>query len=455
MTAISSWSMRFALALSSVFTIGAISAGGIAYLQQTRELSNRLTADVRIMADGLAHIAATGDRQDLQEQVQAQALASRDGSTLVAWIDNSTGEVFGNFEPSERFEGARLLDPERDILRMNPLFEDMPDAYEAFAIQTTLGLIVAARDTEWITESGEILMHTMVWAIGTALLFSIALAVVIARRNEKRIQAMEAVLTAVGQGQLDLRIRDTERDDLSRLANNVDATLDRLESGVEAIKQVSTDVAHDLRAPLGRLRLKMEPYATDASLPDPLRHVFGATLADIDDISRTFDSILRLARLQSGTVDLQHKVVDLTDLVREVFEILEAVAEDAGHTLQVQISSETALLTGDRELLSQVLINLVDNAVLHCPRPTSITIGLDATADHIILWVADHGLGIPAEDRIRVRERFVRLDDSRSKPGTGLGLSLVYAIAALHDGQVSLSDNGPGLRIDLTFLNLA
>ncbi len=451
MTRIPSWSMRFALALSSVFAIGALSAGGISYVLQARELSSRLAGDVEALAQGLAHIADGGDRQDLREQIRAQALTSRDGTTLVAWIDESTGELIGNFRPKALFEGARRLDPETDFLQGDQSTGDFSDAYLAFAIRTPLGTVIAARDTVWITDSGEILLQSTIWSLGTALILSIGLAIVIARRNERRILAIEQVLEDVGQGRLDLRIRDPERDDLARVANNVDATLDRLEAGVESIKQVSTDVAHDLRAPLARMRVKIEPFATDPSVAPPLRHVFGTALADIDDISATFDSILRLARMQSGTVEIRHEVVDLCGIASEVAELMAPVAEDAGHVLTLEVPDRALTLTGDPALLSQALINLVDNAIRHCTGPTPITIGLAADQTGCRLWVADHGPGIPADARADVLERFVRLDRSRSTPGTGLGLSLVRAIAALHGAEISLEDNAPGLIVTLSF----
>lgn len=451
MSQFSSWSMRFAMALTAVFAIGGLSAGGVSYVLQTHELTSRLSDEVEAIAQGLAHIAEDGTREDLRAQVLAQVEFSHDGSTLVVWIDQATGEAVGNFRPHVLFDGARRLDAERDLMFLGDTPDDTEDPYLAFAIQTPLGPVIAARDTAWIIESGEILIRSTFLGLGAAIVLSFGLALVIAWRNERRIKLMEGVLRDVGKGRLDLRIRDAQRDDLARLAGGVDDTLDRLEAGVETIKQVSTDVAHDLRAPLARLRIKLEPYATDASLPDALRYVFGTTLADIDDISGTFESILRLARLQSGSTDLHREQVDLGALVHEVFEILEAVAEDAGHTIAAAAPVGQMFITGDKELLTQALINLVDNAIRHCTAPTSIEIGAKPGPHGNCVWVADHGPGIPAEQRAKVIERFVRLDRSRTTPGSGLGLSLVQAIATLHKAELVFSDNAPGLRATLNF----
>ncbi len=158
-------------------------------------------------------------------------------------------------------------------------------------------------------------MQTTAWGLGAALLISIALALVIARRNGRRVAAMERVLAAVAAGRFDRRIRDRGNDDLAQLASSVDTTLDRLEAGTAAVRQVSTDVAHDLRAPLARLRL--DPHALDADLAPATRREIGSALADLDAVSASFDAILRLAQLQSGSVDRREDEIDLRAIATE------------------------------------------------------------------------------------------------------------------------------------------
>lgn len=446
-----SWSMRFALAFSAVFVIGALSAGGVTYVLQSRELERLLAEDVRSLAESLARTAQNADRQDLLEQIDALSLSTRDAATLVGLVDGRTGEIHGNLRLSAPFEGPRRLETGQGISPVGPPAEDAPEAYYAYGIRTGLGTVVAARDEAWIAETGETLLQTISWGLGGALILSIALVLVIARRNERRIVAMEQVLEAVGSGRLDLRIRDDAGDDLARVAGRVDVTLDRLASGVAAIRQVTTDVAHDLRAPLSRLRMRLEPIALDAGVAEPTRHEIGAALAELDGISETFDAILRLARLQSGSVERREDPVDLCGLAREAHDIFEAAAEEAGDRLLLQTPPEPLIVSGDRDLLMQALVNLIDNALRHCPPPARIAIIAEPARGGAALSVRDDGPGIPAADRARVVERFVRLDRSRSTPGTGLGLSLVAAIADLHGAALDLSDNAPGLDAGIVF----
>lgn len=362
-----SWSMRFALALSAVFAIGTLSAGGLSYLFLSREMTARLSADVRSSAESLAQIAATGDRTDLREQILAQVRSSRDGASLYAFVDAGSGQVLGSLHFGEPFEGPRRLLVGQDIPESDVTGTENAEAYLAYGIRTDLGWVIAARDEAWVAESGEILIQTIAWSLVLATLLSIGLAVVIARKNERRIDGMDRVLDEVGEGRLDRRIGDTGNDDLAALAVRVDRMLDRLEAGVASIRQVSTDVAHDLRAPLARLRMRLEPQALSSDVPTEARHEIGSALMDIDAISATFDAILRLARLQSGTEERRNDSIDLTSLAASVHEILQATAEEKGHTLDLDLPMMPIKVEGDEEMLSQALTNLVANAIGHCP----------------------------------------------------------------------------------------
>ena len=446
-----SWSMRFALALSAVFAIGTLSAGGLSYLFLSREMTQRLEADVQSSAESLARIAATGDRNDLREQIIAQVRSSRDGASLFAFVDAPSMQTLGSLQLAAPFEGPRRLLVGQDILESELTGTESAEAYRAFGIRTDIGWIIVARDEAWVAESGEILIQTTAWSLILATLLSIGLALVIARKNERRVDRMDRVLDAVGAGHLDQRIKDDGRDDLAALAARVDQMLNRLEAGVESIRQVSTDVAHDLRAPLARLRMRLEPQALSAEVPMETRHEIGSALMDIDAISGTFDAILRLARLQSGTAERRNDPVDLGGMATTVWEILQAPAEEAGHALDLVIPSTRIHVYGDEDMLSQALTNLVVNAVEHCQPPAVIRITVGMRGEQPFLAVIDDGPGIPEADRARVLERFVRLDASRSVPGTGLGLSLVAAIADLHDAKLVLEDNAPGLKASILF----
>lgn len=443
-----SWSMRFALALSAIFVVGTISAGGLSYLLLSRDIGNRLTTEMQSLAERLAAIA---DEDRLVAQIEAQSQLIRDGSTLYVFIDAQTGERTGSLAVNIPFEGAKRLVVGRDMTRAAQAAPEPPEAYLGYGVRTDLGWVLVARDEAWVVESGELLIQTTAVSLTLAALLSFALALIIAKKNEARIDRMDAVLKQVGAGLMDQRIRDKNTDDLAALANRVDRTLDQLELGVASIRQVSTDVAHDLRAPLARLRMRLEPQALSPELPEMTRHEIGSALMDIDAISGTFDAILRLAQLQSGTMERRNDPVDLNACAREIADVLEASVDEAGHSMQLDLTDGTVTVQGDANLLTQAVTNLVVNAIEHCPSPTKIIISTTTQAGRPAICVSDTGHGIPAEDRTRVLERFVRLDRSRSTAGTGLGLNLVAAIAQIHEARLTLEDNAPGLKATILF----
>lgn len=238
----------------------------------------------------------------------------------------------------------------------------------------------------------------------------------IERRAGRRVARMEHVLEAVAAGNHALRIHDDGVDDLARLAQSVDAALERHETRLATIQQVSTDVAHELRAPFGRLRLKLEPLALGARLPPEERREIGQALADLDQEAITFDTILRLSRMQAGLVRLASRPVDLTEVAHDVIDLMEPVAENLGQVLCLDMEIP-AIVGDDADLLGQALLNLIENALRHCPAPARITVGLRRAEGGVELSVCDDGPGVPEEDLRRICERFVRLDTARSTPG--------------------------------------
>lgn len=445
------WSMRFALAISAVFAVAALVAGGVSWRLQSDEMVRTLRTEVRADAESLALAVRDGDMEDLADQIAARVAVSGDDAQIVAFVPSDGGAVLGNATVDAPFEGARQLVPGDGLHLHLPPSADIPEGYVAYGLRLPQGWLMTGHDDAWPREQTEILLDSFGWGLGLALVFATGFAIFIARRTEARIGRMERVLEAVGAGRHGLRIHDGGSDDVARLAQSVDAALDRLEAGIDAIRQVSTDVAHDLRAPLGRLRLRLEPVALDPGLPAAARREVGSALADLDQISATFDTILRLSRMQAGMVAIAPVPVDLTELGREVHEMMLASAEDMGHRLVLDLPAGAALVAGDRGLLAQALVNLLDNAMRHCPAPARITLSLHRDGRGWSLSVCDTGPGIPEADLSRVRERFVRLDRSRATAGNGLGLSLVDAIAALHGARLRLENTADGLCATLVF----
>ncbi|MBN9060447.1 MAG: HAMP domain-containing protein, partial [Rhizobiales bacterium] len=245
-------------------------------------------------------------------------------------------------------------------------------------------------------------------------------------------------------------------DEFDRLAENLNAMLDRIMHLLHGLKDVSDNIAHDLKTPLTRLRTRVETTLAGPADVEAYRTALEATIEESDQLIRTFNALLMIARVEAGSPDGALGPLDLAQIAADVVEFYEPVAEEAGVTLT--LSAEGPLpLSGSRELISQALANLLDNAIKYVasgePVVEAPTVAVTArqVENEIVVSVADNGPGIPEAERVRVLQRFVRLEKSRSQPGSGLGLSLVDAVVKLHHGTVALGDAGPGLVVTLRF----
>jgi signal transduction histidine kinase len=267
----------------------------------------------------------------------------------------------------------------------------------------------------------------------------------------RRVDAINRTSKEIMSGDLSRRIPVSRRgDEFDQLAENLNAMLDQIERLLAAMKEVSDNIAHDLRSPLARLRSRLEVTLMEDPDDAAYRETIGRTIEEADGLLKTFNGLLSIAQAEAGAARAGFAPVDLATLVADVAELYEPLAEDLGLALAVEVD-EAGTIRGDRNLLFQALANLVDNALKYSPPESRVTLRLARQADRVALSVSDHGPGIPAEARARVKERFVRLESSRSTPGSGLGLSLVAAVAELHGGTLELADNGPGLiaRLEL------
>jgi hypothetical protein len=276
-----------------------------------------------------------------------------------------------------------------------------------------------------------------------------------------RIDAMTATAQTIMAGDLAGRLPVAGTgDELDRLADHLNAMLERIEALMGGLKEVSDNIAHDLKTPLTRLRNRCEEALRGNTGVADYRAALETTIAESDDLIRTFDALLMIARAESGHSRDNMTEFDAAEIARDVGELYEPLADENGLALRVEAPS-AAPVRGNRELVSQALANLIDNAIKYAKpngtmngetnavangAPAEIVVHADNEGDRIMLSVADRGPGIPEADRGRVVERFVRLEQSRSAPGSGLGLSLASAVARLHGGELKLEDNHPGLR---------
>lgn len=303
-----------------------------------------------------------------------------------------------------------------------------------------------------------IVAHAAQWSVLIVVVLGLGGGIFVARRVLRRIDAMTGTTQRIMAGDLSGRLPvGRSGDELDRLARNLNAMLERIEALMMGLKEVSDNIAHDLKTPLTRLRNRAEEALAKSRTEAEYRSALERTIEESDGLIGTFNALLMIARAESGQARGNMDDFDAADVARGIHELYEPLAEDDGMTLRVKV--ESAPLHGNRELISQALANLVENAIKYGKpdgtvqplAPTAetdrkeILIEAKRVGDRVLLSVTDHGPGIPVADRKHAVERFVRLEASRTLPGSGLGLSLASAVATLHGGDLRLDDAHPGL----------
>jgi signal transduction histidine kinase len=331
--------------------------------------------------------------------------------------------------------------------------------------------LLVGRDLEERDRLHDIIISAGRWSIAIVIVLGITGGFFITRRVLKRIDAMTGTTQRIMSGDLSGRLPIAgSNDEIDRLAVNLNAMLERIEALMHGLKEVSDNIAHDLKTPLTRLRNRAEEALRTAEDESQYRAALERTIEESDALIRTFNALLMIARAESGQARDGMTTFDAAEIAQGIGELYEPLADDKGILLRVEAPA-AAPMHGNRELVSQALANLVDNAIKyaapksdatqapdgasvlngplrnsHGGQPEIVVKALAGHGDQILLTVADTGPGIPADDRARAVERFVRLEQSRSQPGSGLGLSLANAVARLHGGELRLEDNEPGLR---------
>jgi signal transduction histidine kinase len=285
---------------------------------------------------------------------------------------------------------------------------------------------------------------------GAILVLGLLGGVAVARGTFRRIEAITATSRDIMQGDLARRIALTSSgDEFDRLAASLNAMLERIQALMQNVQQVSNDIAHDLRSPLARLREHLEISRRDVT-GAAQRAAFDEAILQVDTALGIFGALLRIAEVEAGARRRDFRKLDLTHLLTDLADTFETVAEAEAMRVSAAIAPGLAVL-GDRELLTQMLVNIIENAIRHGGAGNHIRIeAAQDGAARLAVSIADHGPGVPEAERARILQRFVRLEKSRHSPGTGLGLPLAAAVAELHDGRITLSDNHPGLRVTIT-----
>jgi signal transduction histidine kinase len=291
------------------------------------------------------------------------------------------------------------------------------------------------------------------WSLGGVMLLALAGGAAMSAVLLGKIETVSQASRDIVAGDLQRRVPVRDRgDEFDHLAVSLNAMLDRIQALMEGLRQVTTDIAHDLRTPLTRLRQRLELAQRPGVDSETLRAVLDASRHDIDSILEIFSALLRIAQIESGARKAAFTKVNVSDLLRTVIEVYRPALEEKGQQLQEAIDT-VLTVRGDRELLMQLFANLFENAIRHSPAGAHVALVARSRPDMVEVSVADDGPGIPEALRSKVLQRFFRLETSRTTSGSGLGLSLAAAVATLHDAKLQLSDNGPGLRVTVSLLS--
>lgn len=445
---------RLAAASAAGFLIVAALIAGVLFWQTNKILTEHVISNLRLEASELARQAGGEGIEALTATVNARSRP--EGPDLYFLSDAGGRKLAGNLNrlPPELGDS-----PQGGVFRYENVSAGATVSRLGVAMPVEVGPdahLIIGRDIESQLRYAGRIKRTFLWGYGLLSLAAVLGGLAIGRSVLKRIEAITATSRSIMAGELTRRIPlKGSGDELDDLAAGLNAMLDRIEQLMGGLKEVSDNIAHDLKTPLNRLRNRAEAALRDGRGADAYREGLERTIEEADELIKTFNALLLIARLEAGAVEETAAPFDLGDLVRDVAELYEPVAEEAGLGLDIAVENGIEV-RANRQLLGQAVANLADNAIKYaCRGPVAngmgrIEVSVAARGNSAEIRVADHGPGIAEQDRDRALKRFVRLEACRTQPGTGLGLSLVAAVARLHGGAIRLEDNKPGLRAVVT-----
>jgi signal transduction histidine kinase len=447
---------RLSLTYLALFSAASILAIAYIYWNTTVLLSQQLSQTIDAELKGLAEQYRAGGLQQLVRTVAERSgtpgnslylVADGEGRRLAGNLSAVTPDLWNSLGPVEFVYRRPAPGGVENRLAFANVFR-LPSGYR----------LIVGRDIEDRRELARLVRSAMLWGLGVMALFGIGGGYWVSRKLLTRIDALAATTRTIMEGDLGRRLPVTgSGDELDRLSESLNLMLSRIEQLMAGLREVSDNIAHDLKTPLNRLRNRVEGALREPYGEPVYREALERTIEEADGLIKTFNALLSIARIEAGAGGDNRESLDVSALLRDVAELYEPVAEERGLELKTHAESPV-LIRADRQLIGQAIANLIDNAIKYGTaeigkgksgaRP-EVTVSAKSKGALAEIVVTDRGPGVPLIDRERVLDRFVRLEASRSEPGSGLGLSLVAAVARLHGGSLRLEDNEPGLRVIL------
>ena len=447
---------RLSLTYLALFSAAAIVAIVYIYWNTTVLLSRQLNQTIDAELKGLAEQYRAGGLDQLVRTVAERSatpgyslylVADSEGRRLAGNLSAVTPDLWNSLGPVEFVYRRPAAGGVENRLAFANVFR-LPSGNR----------LIVGRDIEDRRELARMVRSAMLWGLGVMAVFGIGGGYWVSRKLLARIDALSDTSRTIMEGDLTGRLPvNGSGDELDRLAQSLNLMLARIEQLMAGLREVSDNIAHDLKTPLNRLRNRVEAALREPYGEPVYREALERTIEEADGLIKTFNALLSIARIEAGAGGENRESLDVSALLRDVAELYEPVAEERGLVLKADAQAPI-FIRGDRQLLGQAIANLIDNAIKYGTSEAAengpgaqpeVEVSAEAKGSMAEIVVTDRGPGVPASDRERVLDRFVRLEASRSEPGSGLGLSLVAAVARLHGGTLRLEDNEPGLRVIL------
>lgn len=450
-----STSARLSLRFAALYAIITGLVFGLTYHFADREISEWVLDQLADDSAGFANLYESEGLDAVQAKLGGFAGFNFEDYRIYLLQDADGNVLTGNVDAID-WQGSSGYVPVNAIQAEKPRYDDVT-GYLFHSAQLGPNRLTLGTSTYFLEELREVLGRGFLAGFILLLLTGLLAGVIVGRRTERRLTRISTTLKSVALGQLDRRVPVTgsDGDDLARMADEINRTIAQLQQMVESQKQISADIAHDLRTPMQRLRQRLDVLLNAPDLTSEIREDAEQAVEIADDLIETFHALLRIGQIESGQRSGRFTAAPLAPILARIEDAYGPVAEENGQTLRFDIEDQDAMVQGDQQLLTQMIANLVENALRHCSSGTRIEVTLSRVDDSALLQVSDNGPGIPTAERDKVFRRFYRLEKSRTTPGNGLGLSMVRAIAELHGAVLTLNDNHPGLRVLVSFPPIA
>ncbi len=440
---------RLAVIYMLLFSLSVLVLLGFIYWSTAGYMLRQTEATIEAEITGLAERYDLSGLPGLSKVISERLSRQKSGNSLYLLTDPQFKPIIGNLRNWPEVKPSEQGWISFAISRPNDEPEQNKGLARMFLLSGDFHLLVG-RDVHDLEEIQNLIREALFWGMLITIVLALAGGVMMSRTMMHRIEVINSTCHQIMDGDLAQRIpRTGGDDDFDRLVDILNRMLDQIEELMLGVKQVTNNIAHDLRTPLTRMRRRLDMLRQKENPVERHEELLDQAIGEADGLLTTFKALLRISEVESGGRRGNFKDVDMTALLQDLMELYAPLSEEKGQSFLAEVGSSKPIV-GDRDLLFQALANILDNAIKYTPSAGKIQLSMHDQPNQLQIAITDSGPGIPPEAREKVFERFFRLEESRSSPGNGLGLSLVAAIIKLHHGQIVLNDNQPGLKLTIS-----